>query len=69
MALGTTPVYGWFIVSNAIQAAPLGSCVTLSPGANFITDTTKTCLTVPSDWNSSDNEIELIGGGASGGNL
>lgn len=31
---------------------------------NFITSTSQTTWTVPSDWNSSNNTIEVIGGGA-----
>ena len=32
----------------------------------FITDTSQTSWTVPSDWNNSSNSIEVIGGGAGG---
>jgi hypothetical protein len=32
----------------------------------FITDTAQTTWTVPGDWNSASNTIELIGGGGNG---
>ncbi len=56
-----------YLIADALQAASSGgSCATLSPGVNFITSTTTTCLIVPSNWNSSNNTIEVIGGGSGG---
>ena len=56
-----------YLIADAIQAGAGGSCVTLTPGVNFITSVTASCIAVPSNWNSADNTVELIGGGGGAG--
>ena len=55
-------------IGDFIQGAA-SSCATLSAGVNFITNAGLTCLTVPSNWNSASNSIEVIGGGGGGADV
>ncbi len=57
LQIGTwTETRQWQIAADAIATKQI-----------FLTDTASTTWTVPSDWNSASNTIEVIGGGAGGG--
>jgi hypothetical protein len=60
---------GVFAPWHAARAVSCGFGSAIGGGQcrGFITDTAQTTWTVPSDWNSASNTIELIGGGGAGG--
>jgi len=59
---------GVFAPWHAARAVSCGFGSAIGGGQcrGFITDTAQTTWTVPSDWNSSSNTIEVIGGSGSG---
>ncbi len=54
---------------NGTEWCPFSGCVHASPTPTVVFLTTGTSWTVPSNWNSSNNTIEVIGGGGGGAKL
>jgi hypothetical protein len=65
-ATGTTP-YVWYVGSNSTKnLATTGVVLSSDTSYKYYNLTSGTSWTVPSDWNSSQNDIYLLGGGGGG---